>query len=351
MKKPLPLLILFWGFLLLPRLSGQTGPDTSAVVVDTTGSILQYFQSFSDSLPLIRIETGWGRLVRTKMAEQYQDATWSFAGPGGEPVELSVKMRARGNMRKQVCYFPPVKVKFRKADLKQLNFNLMNEIKMVFPCRGGKRDGDYLLREALIYRFYELISPVYLQTRLVRLEGWEKDKQKLEGYGLLIEHDEELAARLNARVLERGMVNISGLDRDIYLRMTFFEYMILNTDWSIPYRHNISFVSMEEYPNIVPIPYDFDYAGLVDAPYAVPADVLPIKSVREPFYLGYKVTKEEALRTARYFLERKEAILACCEDFTFLEEKSRASVCKEIEAFFELLEDEKKMLRVFVTGE
>lgn len=322
----------------------------NAQAPDSSISIFRYFHQRPDSLPTLRMETNWGRLVRTKMAEEYQEAQLSFIGPDGGRDTLPVKMKARGNVRKEVCYYPPVKLKFQKSDLKTLNFNNMNEVKCVFPCRNGERDADYLLREALIYRLYEQISPVHLHTQLVRLEGIQDGKDKLNSYALLIEHEEEFSVRLNARVVERGIVNVGGLNREQYLRMVFFQYMIANTDWSLPNRHNVQMVSVEGYPRIVVVPYDFDYAGFVDAPYAIPADVLPIKNVTDRYFLGYDVTKEEALETARFFLSKKEELLGICKNYQWLGEKSRKAVMDNLLDFFEILENDKWVEREFVNA-
>jgi hypothetical protein len=317
---------------------------------DSSISIFRYFHQNPDSLPTLRLDTNWGRLVRTKMAEEYQEAQLSFIGPDAVRDTLPVKMKARGNVRKEVCYYPPVKIKFQKADLKALNFNNMNEVKCVFPCRSGERDADYLLREALIYRLYERISPVHLHTQLVRLEGMQDGKDKLSSYALLIEHEEEFSARLNARVVERGIVNVGGLNRELYLRMVFFQYMVANTDWSLPNRHNVQMVAAEGYPRIVVVPYDFDYAGFVDAPYAIPAEVIPIKSVTDRYFLGYEVTKEEALETARFFLSKKEELLGICENYHWLSEKSRKTARDNLLDFFEILENERMIQREFVNA-
>lgn len=335
MKFILPFLIL----VMLP-LSGS---------IAQPASIFQYFHQRPDSIPVLKFETNWTRLVRTKMAEQYQDAILSFYKADGSLAVLGVKIRARGNVRKEVCYYPPLKIKFQKGDLSNLSFNDMNEVKLVFPCRTGEKDADYLLREALIYRLYEVIHPIHLETQIIRLECWQDGKEKLVSYGLLIEHNEEFISRLSARVVEKGFVNSGGLDRDSYLKMVFFQYMILNTDWSVPNRHNLLITLAPGYDRLVPVPYDFDYSGFVDAPYSIPADVLPIKGVTEPYFLGIKVTKEEALQTAQYFLSKKEEIFHRCHTFGWLSERSRKTLSGRLDDFFGLLENEKLMLATFVT--
>ena len=62
-----------------------------------------------------------------------------------------------------------------------------------------------------------------------------------------------------------------------------FQYSIGNTDRSIPGRHNIQMVKSKDSTISKPfvIPYDFDYAGIVNTSYAVPDKNLGIESVTE----------------------------------------------------------------------
>jgi hypothetical protein len=61
--------------------------------------------------------------------------------------------------------------------------------------------------------------------------------------------------------------------------------MIGNTDWSVPYLHNIRLFDTGG-ARLQPVPYDFDHAGIVEANYARPAEQLPIHSVRQRMYRG-----------------------------------------------------------------
>ena len=66
--------------------------------------------------------------------------------------------------------------------------------------------------------------------------------------------------------------------------LAVFEYLIGNTDWSVPYQHNIRLLTVPAIKNPVPVPYDFDQAGLVEAFYALPSENIGVASVRERVY-------------------------------------------------------------------
>ncbi len=235
----------------------------------------------------------------------------------------------------------------KKKQLAELGFKPVNSLKLVLPCKNGDNYEDCLLREALAYQFYEAIHPIHIKTKVVKLEGWEAGKQKHSFMAFLVEDEEELTARLDARVLESGVIRASGLDRDSYLKMCFFQYMIANVDWSVGNRHNLEFLQVPGYERIVVIPYDFDYAGFTGTGYAVPAPSLPIQSVDQRYFLGKEVTKEEAMECAKFFLARKDEILQRCASFGLMEERDVNSAQKVLEKFFDLLEDEKKVVRTF----
>ena len=59
---------------------------------------------------------------------------------------------------------------------------------------------------------------------------------------------------------------------------------------------------------IVPVPYDFDFAGVIDAKYAVPSEKLDIRSVRQRLFRGF-CRPEEVVRGAIDIVEdRRSAI-------------------------------------------
>ena len=184
----------------------------------------------------------------------------------------------------------------------------------------------------------------------MRLEGNEGDKNKFSFYALLIEDEDEFAARINGRVLGQGIVRVSSLNRDAYLKMCFFQYMISNVDWSVSNKHNLEIVQSPGFERAVPVPYDFDYAGFTGTHYAVPAPTLPIKNVNERYFLGFYVTETEALQTAAFFRALKEDILQRCANFSLLDDRAHNSIERNLSKFFDVLEDEKKIRREFVNN-
>lgn len=312
----------------------------------TPQSLFQYFSGITDSIPLLVLDTDVRNLIKLKRKENYQPTSFTFRGPDGEWISLMAKVRARGNMRKQVCYFPPLKINLKTKDLEKLQLDQLDKLKLVFQCWDNKRGYELIHREQLLYRLHEIIGPVSYKTTLVRVQLG--DKYEEPHYAFLIEEESEFKQRLNGPIVEKGHVRTSMIDREAYLRMCFFQYLILNTDWYMHNLHNLEFIMPEGKDKLLPVPYDFDYAGLVDASYAVPHSSRNIKDVKEPCYLCKSVTEEEALRMATFFQEKKSALYQTVQDYPYLDEKVKSIFTDRLDTFFKELENERSLKRVFV---
>src|SRR3989475_66733 len=88
-----------------------------------------------------------------------------------------------------------------------------------------------------------------------------------------------------------------------------FQYMIGNTDFAVTALHNI--VLIQDSVGIVyPVPYDFDWSGVIWTPYARPDARLPIQTVRQRTFRGMCLAPEELAAVFIRFNAQKEAIYA-----------------------------------------
>lgn len=130
------------------------------------------------------------------------------------------------------------------------------------------------------------MTPRSFRARLAKVTYADTGTKKNLGtkYGILIEDDDDVAKRLEGRLVTQRDL-LSQLDRDWFTLMTIFEYMIGNLDVSIITQHNVKLVQLPA-RKVYSIPYDFDYSGLVDAAYALPPPDLHITTVRDRIYRG-----------------------------------------------------------------
>ena len=90
----------------------------------------------------------------------------------------------------------------------------------------------------------------------------------------------------------------------------------------------------------IPIPYDFDMSGLVNAPYAAPPSHLPIRLVRTRFYRGLCQPPEVLDAAVARMLEKKAEILSLFKNQPELSRQSRNRNLTYIKQFYAILEDE-----------
>jgi hypothetical protein len=277
-----------------------------------------------------------------KEEEEYQEAIFEVMFNDTVKVTEEIKIRPRGNMRKKKCLIPPLKLNFQKGEafLKQLKH--FDKMKMVLDCKRGNLYEQYLLSEYYAYRIQNIITDYAFRVRLLKVTyidtgGRYKD---ITRYAFIIESQEQVNERLGVIEIEsKGIpdikTNLSVL-ADAYL----FQYLIGNTDWSIPGLHNICIVKSTDPTIFNPyvIPYDFDYAGIVNANYAVPNDELNLENVRERLFRGVCSASLEMKNARDRVLAKKDKIYALYEEDTLLDKYNKNSTIRYIDDFFNILE-------------
>ena len=321
--------------------------DTTEVLLQT---IFNEFYTGTDEVIELEIETNMKQWINKKHKEEYQKATLSYTNKKGEQITREIKIKPRGNIRKKICFFPPLKFKFKKLELEEASMNTeFNDFKMVNQCKSSRDNGGYIYREYLAYKIYNQISPYSHRVQLIHIKYTDSEgkSKPYELDGFMIEPLKELALRLKGQRIKRNRATSNHLERIPYIDMVIFQYMIGNTDWSLVNMHNMKVIKVPEHTKLVPVPYDFDYSGLVDAHYAVPFETLPIKSVTQRLYRGVPCSKEEIEKRCQHFLSRKENIMEYCKAFPHMEAKEKKRMLSFVEDFFDLIEHPKKKFREF----
>ena len=110
------------------------------------------------------------------------------------------------------------------------------------------------------------------------------------------------------------------------------------TTFSVSGRHNIKILGLPGFGSsgYSPVPYDFDYTGLVNAYYAVPNEKLGIKSVRERYYLGPCRPDDAYVAAIEHINQFREEIFQFITDFVFLDMKEKRDMISYLEEYFNL---------------
>ena len=78
-----------------------------------------------------------------------------FSGNGVQEDTITVRIRVRGNFRKKICYFKPIRLEIRKKLAANTIFENNRKLKLVVPCQNEKGKDELIYKELLAYKFYE----------------------------------------------------------------------------------------------------------------------------------------------------------------------------------------------------
>lgn len=273
----------------------------------------------------------------------YFPVVLSYMTKDSNEVSIPIRARTRGHFRrmKANCDFPPVLLNFEKSNTQLTLFENQRKIKLVTPCQSE----NYIFREWLVYRMYNLLTPKSIRARLVRVACYDtKKKKELQSlYGILLEDVKTMGARNNMVELEKPTRG-EYTDRESYLKMVMFQYMIGNTDWSVPFLHNTKLIAPDSFTIPHVVPYDFDHAGIVEAHYANPPEELGLSSTRERCYRGYCIADmkvfNEVLDT---FNLHKKDFYKLYTDCPYLPARYVKSTIKFLDDFYATINNPKKI--------
>jgi hypothetical protein len=297
----------------------------------------------------LTVETDMRQLIWEKDEEKYLPATIRYLNDEGDTIRWEAEVRARGNARKKICYYPPVKIKLKKSILRERDTDDdYKSFKIVNQCNNDGPSESYAIKEYLAYKLYNVATPYSFRVRMLSvtyIDSGSRKRKETRLYGFLIEDEEELAERWGGDLLEREKFGAHMLEQGPLQCLALFQYMIGNTDWAVANLHNLEIIKVPEFQKVIAVPYDFDYSGLVNTSYAVPHSSLPISDVQERLYRGPDCTEEEASRWIKHFRERKEAFLQACRQPPLLDEKDEKQVEQYLSSFFEELETPESIMK------
>ena len=276
----------------------------------------------------------------------------TMSRPSGEVDTLPVMLNARGHVRRmaRTCDYVPLRIQFPKDQIANTIFAGQERLKLVVQCRNGGVFEQYLLKEYLAYRIYNTLTTHGLRARLAKVSYVDQAGKPVgTRFGMLLEDDSDMAKRVEGRVLELQRTLFKDLDADTLSTMMVFSYMIGSTDFSIYVLHNVIMVQKPD-RKLYPVPYDFDMAGLVSSPYAIPDKQLPITNVKDRYYRGPCHTSEQLRPVLAKFNTQKDRVLALPDAIADLSRSSRDEVKRYLQEFYSSISDPATVRRPFVEG-
>lgn len=259
------------------------------------------------------------------------------------PIELSVRGLTRS--RKEICPFPPLRVEFTEKPAADSLFKGQRRLKLVTHCRPAEDFQQHILLEYAAYRLHSALTPESFEVRLALIDYVRDDGSAITSrVGFFIEDVDDVAWRNEQkRLRDTNSVSVSQLDSISAARVALFQYMIGNLDWSVIAAHsgedcchNSRLMGKRgEMMGLVPVPYDFDFSGLVDAPYAVPPDGIRVRNVRVRHYRGFCQHNEEAQAVAADMLAHRASLLAILDETPLLNQETMQQGTRFLNDFFD----------------
>ena len=277
------------------------------------------------------------------------DAIFRYTAQDGNLVEFDIALRARGNLRRNpaICNFPPLRINFKKSQTKDTLFDKQDKLKLVTHCKYGSQDYiQDVISEYLAYRMFNQLTDYSFAVRLVKIRYVYEDKNRtVDSYGILLEHDNRLAKRIDASVPDADKTTISSLRREDLNLVSVFQYFIGNTDFSprssFPGEgccHNQALFVPADGLRYT-IPYDFDQAGLVNAQHAKPNPRFGFRSVRTRLYRGRCINNDLLPDTLEKFRAHHADFEALLDNQSELTKTTRGNMRKYINGFYKIIDD------------
>lgn len=294
----------------------------------------------------------------------YTPANLTVWDDQNKPKVLPVEVKVRGGYRsyRKNCQVPPLFVRFSSETTLGTPFEGQTLLPLTSHCKDQANKGlmtnlekkvkpkeyeQYVLKEYLGYRFYNLLSDVSLSVRLLSIQytGPGRPGRKPK-YAFFTEHFDSLAARKQLKRLPRGSFDHQSIDVFAMDRLNLFHFMIGNTDYSVVRQRN-TILLQDEQGKQIPAPYDLDFSGLVDADYGSPAPGLPIQNNRVRLYLGFCHPQLDWQRTYGLYAEKRDALFAEIRNTPGLSKVKNWIVSDYLKQFYKILGSEtnrKKMI-------
>jgi hypothetical protein len=322
------------------------------ITASTNKNALNRTQFFNTEQPLeMTLVSDFKKIKSEKNKATFQKASVTLFLPGSDSIKEEIQINARGQYRRQTCQMPSLMINFKAPG--SILLSSLKKMKLVCGCASSSSNEELVLMEYLTYKIYNLLAEMSFKVRLVKVNYTDvASKMKpYTQYGFFIEDVDEMAKR-NACKEYQYKAATQIVNRTQMTTVALFEYMVGNTDWSVPNYHNIKLIRSVLDTNTSPyaVPYDFDFAGIVNAPYAFPIEAFPIEKVTDRLYRGFARTFEELEVALLPFREKKAEVFSLILNFSPLKLSNRQTMIKYLNDFYSTIENTKSVKSTFVDG-
>jgi hypothetical protein len=279
---------------------------------------------------------------KTKPKDEYLKANIIIHFNETDSANKEIGLRTRGIFRNQYCAFAPIELNIKKANFGYSDLDKVSKLKLVPQCSFNKVNEDYVLREYLAYKLFNVLTDTSFRVRLLTINYLDskKDRKPIKQFGFIIEPMEMMTARLHCMPIKSKTLNQKSIIPRVMDRLSIFNFMIGNYDWSVPGQHNVQILKSLNFDPTglcIAIPHDFDWTGLVNPPYAIPTEEVGTENVRERKFVGVCRSKEAFSKDLDIFLAKKEEFYKVINEFPYITQKVKKDIIDYLNGFFDQL--------------
>ena len=321
--------------------------------VFSQGTVINRQAFFLDDTPIeVNLTTEVKKLRNDKAKPEYQPAHIVMKFSDTSIISEDIRLESRGIYRKENCDMASLMLNFKNPSSPLLS--PLKKLKLVGGCKNGSFYNELLLKEFLVYKIQNILSNMSFRVRLLHIT-YNDSRQKMKPYtqyAFLMEDMSDLAARNNCVEIKKNIFSTEETNRNQMTFVNLFQYMIGNTDWSIYKYHNIKLMLPKNDTLARPyvVSYDYDFSGLVDADYAIPAEGLGIESVTQRLYRGFPRSYNELQATLDVFNEKKESIFYLINHFDLCDSKCKKQMIAYLDDFYKIISNKRQVESIFIAN-
>lgn len=297
-------------------------------------STLFNLMSYQEVLPLV-FETDLDSVIARRNSEEEIETFVLFPDATGKTRRLKVDIELRGRYRRRHCAVPPLKLNFKKSELREAGLATFDDFDVVTHCLPEPEAAkDLVAREYLIYKLYNEVTANSYRVQMVRMtfrnpETGKEDKV----WGFLVEDTAELEARIDAVKIDSMTILPAELHAPSFNTVLVFQSMIGNVDWGLKPVKNLKI--FQRGAELLPIPYDFDFSALVNAPYARNSVNSLLRSEPQLKLLDEPEPDRAIRETMALFQDRRERFLDIARGIGVLSRRSLEKALEHIGGFLD----------------
>jgi hypothetical protein len=340
-KKQILCPVLFFVVFFCP-VSGQN--DTTSIKEEKEDGPKRILKLFDSDEPLeITLEFDQKHFLEKIAKTETFDGTLKMRLSETDSMDRKITLKYRGESRYVRCGYPPLEINFKKPVYLDSDSGRVKKIKLVHQCQRGSLHEEYIKREYLVYKLFNVLTDTSFRVRLLKINYIDSKqvKKPVTSFGFFIEPKSLLAQRTNNLVLKSMNLTQREMIPGALDRVAIFNYMVSNWDWSVPGQHNVDILKSLSFSGSglgIPVPFDFDLTGVVNADYAIPPPEMGIESNRIRVFSGICRSREVYHKELMMFLDKKDEFYSVINNYPYLSNASKKDIINFLDQFFDQLE-------------